>query len=92
MVNGIILQRDLGQMFVRGNAGWLFDFGPVLRTGKSWYVDEAVIAEVRRFSRWGELRRDLDMRYARKSRRYMMPKAFSSRGIGEPKRLFPRAG
>lgn len=56
-----ILQRDLGQMFVRGNGGWLFDFGPVLRTGKSWYADEAIIAEVQRFSRLGELRRDMDM-------------------------------
>jgi beta-galactosidase len=56
-----ILQRDLGQMFVRGNAGWLFDFGPVLRTGKSWYADENIIAEVKRFSQLGELRRDLDM-------------------------------
>jgi hypothetical protein len=56
-----ILQRDLGQVFVRGNGGWLFDFGPVLRSGKSWHADEAIIAEVNRFSRLGELRRDLDM-------------------------------
>ncbi len=48
-------------MFVRGNGGWLFDFGPVLRTGKSWYADENIIAEVNRFSRLGELRRDMDM-------------------------------
>ncbi|MDZ7289294.1 MAG: hypothetical protein ONB44_08060 [candidate division KSB1 bacterium] len=57
-----ILQRDLGQMFVRGAGGWLFDFGPVLRTGKSWYADEAIITEVRRFCQLGGLRPELDLR------------------------------
>ncbi len=56
-----ILQRDLGQVLVRGNGGWLFDFGPVLRTGKSWYADEAIIAEVKRLNQMGELRQNWDM-------------------------------
>jgi hypothetical protein len=48
-------------MFVRGAGGWLFDFGPVLRTGKSWYADEPIIEEILRFARLGEARKGLDM-------------------------------
>ncbi len=56
-----ILQRDLGQMFARGTGGWLFDFGPVMRTGKSWYADGPIIEEVERFVRLGEQRKSLDL-------------------------------
>jgi hypothetical protein len=34
-----ILARDLGQMLASGNGGWLFDFGPLLSVGRSWYDD-----------------------------------------------------
>ncbi len=57
-----ILQRDLGRMLVGGNGGWLFDFGPVLRTRKSWYADEKIIAEVARFTKLSEQRKHWDMR------------------------------
>lgn len=56
-----ILRRDLGQMFVQGNGGWLFDFGPVLRTGKSWYADAPILAEIRRLARLGALRENMDL-------------------------------
>lgn len=32
-----VLARDLGRMWAGGSGGWLFDFGAVLSTGKSWY-------------------------------------------------------
>ena len=56
-----ILQRDLGQMFVNGNGGWLFDFGPVLRENHSWYDDQPIIDEVLKFSKLGKLRSELNM-------------------------------
>ncbi len=56
-----ILRRDLGQMLVKGNAGWLFDFGPVLRTGQSWYADSRVIDWVRPFVKLGSSRSGWDM-------------------------------
>lgn len=56
-----ILQRDLGRMFASGCGGWLFDFGPVLRTKKSWYADQPIIAQVRQFAELGKLRPNLDM-------------------------------
>jgi hypothetical protein len=42
-----ILRRDLGRVFVNGNGGWLFDFGPTMKTGKSWYADRPIIDEVK---------------------------------------------
>lgn len=57
-----ILQRDLGRMLVGGNGGWLFDFGPALRTRKSWYADERITAEVARFTKLGKQREHWDMR------------------------------
>jgi len=51
-----ILRRDLGRMFAGGNGGWLFDFGPVMRTGGSWYDDDEIIAEVQRFATLGSRR------------------------------------
>ncbi|MDZ7269620.1 MAG: hypothetical protein ONB48_20225 [candidate division KSB1 bacterium] len=57
-----ILQRDLGRLLVSGNGGWLFDFGPVLRTRRSWYADDRIIAEVARMCRLGEQRSQWDLR------------------------------
>ncbi|MGB5874323.1 MAG: hypothetical protein WBH56_11420, partial [Bacteroidota bacterium] len=59
-----ILQRDLGQMYARGTGGWLFDFGPVMKTGKSWYADDPIIEQVEQYIRLGEQRKSLDMRSA----------------------------
>ncbi len=56
-----IIQRDLGQMFVMGNGGWLFDFGTLLNIRRSWYDDQPIIDEVKRFAKLGERRKDLDM-------------------------------
>jgi hypothetical protein len=57
-----ILSRDLGRMFVTGSGGWLFDFGPVLRTKKSWYGDTRIIEIVRQFTEIGNIRKDLSLR------------------------------
>ena len=55
-----ILKRDLAQMFVKGTAGWLYDFGP-LRSGTGWYTSEPVIDLMRQFSRWGTKRKNLNL-------------------------------
>ncbi|HOX86798.1 MAG TPA: hypothetical protein PKW76_14850 [bacterium] len=51
-----IVERDLAQVLAKGAGGWLFDFGPVLRSGKSWYSDPRLIELVRAFQQWGESR------------------------------------
>ncbi|MBN1543531.1 hypothetical protein JW992_15425 [candidate division KSB1 bacterium] len=51
-----IIERDLAQVLARGAGGWLFDFGPVLRTGKSWYRDPRLIDLVHNYMQWGEKR------------------------------------
>lgn len=56
-----ILARDLGQVFVKGNGGWLFDFGPVLRTKKSWYADPKLTNFVQKFVQLGEKRKNLNL-------------------------------
>lgn len=56
-----ILSRDLGQVFTKGNGGWLFDFGPVLRLKKSWYADPALTNFVKNFVQLGEKRPQLDL-------------------------------
>jgi hypothetical protein len=56
-----ILSRDLGQVFVRGNGGWLFDFGPVLRLKTSWYADADLTNFVQKFVQLGEKRATLDL-------------------------------
>lgn len=56
-----ILRRDLGQVFVRGNGGWLFDFGPVLRTKRSWYADQPILDEISKLVRLGEARKTMDL-------------------------------
>lgn len=57
-----ILQRDLGRLLASGNGGWLFDFGPVLRTRRSWYADDKITAEVARLMKLGAQREQWDMR------------------------------
>jgi hypothetical protein len=56
-----ILRRDLGRVFVSGAGGWLFDFGPVMRTGNSWYSDKPIIDEVRRLTELGKIGKNLDL-------------------------------
>lgn len=56
-----ILQRDLGQMFVNGNGGWLFDFGTLSAIRRSWYDDQPILEEVQKVSKLGELRKELDL-------------------------------
>lgn len=55
------IRRDLGQMFVRGAGGWLYDFGPMNRSPNGWYADDRIIAEFRRFAELGRLRASLDL-------------------------------
>ncbi len=57
----LILKRDLGQMFVSGHAGWLFDFGTLLAIQRSWYDDPAILKLVQQFSQWGEQRNRFDL-------------------------------
>jgi len=56
-----VLKRDLGQVFTRGNGGWLFDFGPVLKTRDSWYADKPITDLVESFVSLGQTRSDLDL-------------------------------
>ncbi len=51
-----IIRRDLGQMFVRGVGGWLYDFGPLNQAPDGWYASPPIIAEFRRFAQLGERR------------------------------------
>jgi hypothetical protein len=56
-----ILQRDLGQMFVNGNGGWLFDFGTLSAIRRSWYDDQPILEEVQKFLKLGEMRKKMDL-------------------------------
>jgi hypothetical protein len=60
-----ILQRDLGQVFATGHAGWLFDFGhliPPFQANKGWYDDAPMIKVIRKFAEAGtKLRPKLDI-------------------------------
>lgn len=56
-----VLKRDLGQVFARGNGGWLFDFGPVLKTGDSWYADPPITDVVAAALALGAERAALDL-------------------------------
>jgi len=56
-----ILQRDFGQVLLRGHGGWIFDFGPVMRTGKSWYADQPLIDEVAKFRKLLQQRAEKDL-------------------------------
>ncbi len=56
-----ILKRDIGRMFVSGNGGWLFDFGPVMGARKSWYADDAIVNQIKYFVEFADLRTGLDL-------------------------------
>lgn len=56
-----IIDRDLGQMFTRGAAGWLFDFGSVNDSPEGWYSAPPIVAAIKRFSELGKLRSRLDI-------------------------------
>ncbi len=55
-----ILQRDLGQMFTQGCGGSLYDFGPI-RGGIGWYSSSPIINEIKKFVKFGEKRKYLDI-------------------------------
>ena len=83
-----ILQRDLGQMFTTGIGGWLFDFGhlsPPYRAGKGWYDDPPMIAEIRRWARWGRSGHRCRSNRWLRSPPCMIRGVFSSRATGRPK-------
>ena len=47
-----ILQRDLGQVFATGHAGWLFDFGhlmPPFKANKGWFDDPPMTKLIKSF-------------------------------------------
>ena len=51
-----ILQRDLGQVFVTGHAGWLFDFGhlmPPFKANKGWFDDPPMTKVIKSFEELG---------------------------------------
>jgi len=51
-----ILQRDLGQVFATGHAGWLFDFGhlnPPFKANKGWFDDPPIIRVIKWFAELG---------------------------------------
>lgn len=56
----MILQRDLGQMFVRGAGGWIYDFGPLNQAPDGWYASRPIIDTFRSFVDLGSRRADLD--------------------------------
>jgi hypothetical protein len=56
-----IMDRDLGQMFTRGAAGWLFDFGSLNDSPEGWYSSPPIVAAIKRFSELGKLRPQLDI-------------------------------
>lgn len=56
-----VLRRDIGRCLVTGCGGWLFDFGPIMATRRSWYADEPIIQTVRSLAIAGERRADTDL-------------------------------
>ena len=60
-----ILQRDLGQVFSTGHAGWFFDFGhlmPPFKANKGWYNAPPMINLIKSFAETGnKLRPKLDI-------------------------------
>jgi len=71
-----ILRNNLGRMTASGAGGWLFDFGPVLSTGVSWYADEPIIQSVRPFGTLGEARREMDLSSVAEIAAVYQPEAF----------------
>ncbi len=59
-----ILQRDLGQMYTSGCAGWFLDFGPIKAWGNAgapWYESKPIEHQIRQFAELGKHRKDLDL-------------------------------
>jgi hypothetical protein len=55
-----ILQRDLGQVFATGHAGWLFDFGhlmPPFKANKGWFDDAPMTKLIKYFADLGSAHR-----------------------------------
>ena len=55
-----ILQRDLGQVFATGHAGWLFDFGhlmPPFKANRGWFDDEPMTKVIKSFVDLGNAQR-----------------------------------
>ena len=55
-----ILQRDLGQVFATGHAGWLFDFGhlsPPFKANKGWFDDPPMTRLIKSFVELGSTHR-----------------------------------
>jgi hypothetical protein len=51
-----ILQRDLGQVFATGHAGWLFDFGhlmPPFKANRGWFDDTPMTKLIKSFAELG---------------------------------------
>jgi hypothetical protein len=55
----MLMQRDLGQMFVTGSGGWLCDIGAV--KGEGWYAPPVVVNEINKWMELGEKRARLDV-------------------------------
>jgi len=71
-----ILRHDLGRLIASGCGGWLFDFGPVLATGNSWYADEPIIESVRPFNILGAARANMDLTSVSQVAAVYQPEAF----------------
>jgi hypothetical protein len=55
-----ILQRDLGQVFATGHAGWLFDFGhlmPPFKANRGWFDDAPMTKLIKSFADYGSTHR-----------------------------------
>jgi hypothetical protein len=55
-----ILQRDLGQVFATGHAGWLFDFGhlmPPFKANRGWFDDAPMTKLIKSFADFGSAHR-----------------------------------
>ena len=56
-----IIRRDLGQMFVSGSGGWLYDFGPLNNAPDGWYAAPEIVDEFSKFVQLGERRLELPL-------------------------------
>ncbi len=70
-----ILKRDMGQMFASGNAGWLYDFGP-MRCGTGWYSSDPIVKLINTFVELGKNRIDLNISSVARVLGVMDPKSF----------------
>lgn len=66
----LILRRDLAQMTVQGNAGWLFDIGP------GWYAEREFLQEVRDFVQLGRARARWNLQTVAQTAAVYQPESF----------------